>query len=131
MESVKNFIKFWSLPILYAILIFWSSSLEEPIFIEPEFRYSDKLIHLLEYAVFGFLLIKAIRGSAPEVSIKNAIALTFIVSSFYGFTDELHQSVVSGRFACIYDFMFDCLGVFVGAFAHTKLHEYKHESTRK
>lgn len=119
MDSVKNFIKFWSLPILYALLIFWSSSLEEPIFIKLDFRYSDKLIHFLEYAVFGFLLIRAIRGSGPEMSVKSAIALTFILGSFYGFTDELHQSVVPGRVACIYDFIFDCLGAFVGAAVFT------------
>lgn len=119
MDNAKKFIKLWFPLALYAILIFWSSSLEQPIFIKPELKHSDKVVHFIEYAVFGFLLIRAIRNSDEKISRKAAILLTFILGSFYGFTDELHQSVVPGRYACVYDFIFDSLGTFAGAVVFT------------
>lgn len=119
MDNIKVFSKLWLPPILYAILIFWISSLEKPFGIELEVRNIDKLIHLLEYSIFGFLLIRAIRGSDIRVSRNSAILITFIIGAIYGFTDELHQSVVVGRFATISDFIFDSIGAFVGAVIFT------------
>lgn len=119
MDKAKKFIKLWFPLILYAILIFWLSSLERPFVITPEFEHSDKLIHFLEYAVFGFILIRAIRNSDENISGNAAVLITFLIGTFYGLTDELHQSVVPGRFASVYDFIFDSIGTFVGAIVFT------------
>lgn len=57
MGNRKNyFLKFWFPVIIYAMLIFWGSSLERPFEIDIEIIGFDKILHLLEYAVFGFLL---------------------------------------------------------------------------
>lgn len=119
MKALKIFLKFWLPPVLYAVLIFYLSSLEEPFGIEFESGNIDKVIHFFEYAIFGFLLIRAIRGSDVTVSINTALLITFIIGTFYGFTDELHQSVVPGRLATVSDFLFDSLGTFVGAMVFT------------
>ncbi len=115
MENTKKFIKFWSPPFLYAILIYWLSSLERPFNIGLNIDNFDKLIHLLEYAVFGFLLIRAITVSAEDMPFINVLVITFMVGTFCGFTDELHQSVVPGRDAVFSDFIFDSIGTLVGA----------------
>lgn len=120
MNSMKGFSKLWLPVIIYAILIFWISSLESPFGIEYEAGNIDKLIHFLEYLIFGFFLIRAIRGSDSKISRNAAILITFIIGAFYGFTDELHQSVVPGRFATISDFIFDSLGALVGALMFKK-----------
>ncbi len=115
MGKVKSFSKLWLPVIAYAILIFWLSSLEKPLGIELEIANIDKLIHLLEYAVFGFLLIRAIRGSDARLSVSVAVAMAFAIGTLYGLIDELHQTVVPGRFAEVSDFIFDSLGTFIGA----------------
>jgi VanZ family protein len=119
MDKIKKFIKLWFPPIFYAILIFYGSSIEGPFIVDLEVGNIDKLIHFLEYLFFGFLLIRAIRGSDARITKNTAILLTFIIGTFYGFTDELHQSVIPGRFATISDFIADSIGTFIGAVIYT------------
>lgn len=114
-DNVKNFLKLWLPVIAYAILIFWGSSLEQPFGIELKIKNIDKLLHFLEYAVLGFLLVRAIRGSDAELSGKTVVLVAFAIGALYGFTDELHQTVVPGRFATISDFIFDSIGTVTGA----------------
>ena len=120
MSFLKHFIKFWLPTVLYAILIFWLSSIEKPFGIEFGKGYVDKLLHLLEYSIFGYLLLRAVHGSDNTMPWKIAILISFIIGTFYGFTDELHQSVVPGRFAAISDFVFDGLGVIAGIFIYRR-----------
>ena len=112
---MKTFLKLWLPVIAYAVLIFWISSLERPFDVSFETGNIDKVIHFLEYSVFGFLLIRAIYGSDIRISRSVAIIMAFLIGVLYGITDELHQSVVPGRFAEISDFIFDSIGSFVGA----------------
>lgn len=112
---MKSFLKLWSPVIAYAILIFWVSSLERPFGISFEGGHIDKAIHFLGYTVFGFLLVRAISGSDAKISGKTAIVIAFLIGSFYGLVDELHQSVIPGRFATVSDFIFDCIGSLAGA----------------
>lgn len=121
MDNIRKFIKLWCPPIFYAILIFYGSSLEGPLIVDLEVGNMDKLIHFLEYLFFGFLLIRAIRGSDARITRNTTILLTFIIGTFYGFTDELHQGVVPGRFATISDFIADSIGAFVGAVIFTRI----------
>ena len=65
----------------------------------------DKLAHLAEYAVLGFLLG---RGS-------GRVSLAFLVAALYGATDELHQAFVPGREASALDWLADAAGAFLGA----------------
>jgi len=65
----------------------------------------DKLAHLVEYALLGFLLG---RGTGRA-------ALAFAVAALYGATDELHQAFVPGREASLFDWFADALGAALGA----------------
>ena len=117
-DKLKSFLRLWLPVIAYAVLIFSLSSIEQPFYIELKVDNIDKLLHFLEYLVFGFLLIRAVCGSDAKISRNAAIMMVFAIGSFYGFTDELHQSVIPGRFATISDFIFDSIGSFVGAVIH-------------
>jgi hypothetical protein len=119
--SAKSFTKLWIPVIVFAILIFWLSSLESPFDIKLELSGADKLVHFVEYLIFGLLLIRAINGSYPDMSIRNATLLAVAIGAFYGFTDELHQSVVPGRFSTISDFIFDVIGVLGGVVVYIKM----------
>jgi VanZ family protein len=66
-----------------------------------------KLAHMTEYAVLGFLLLRAIGREIPAVAIGVA----------YAVTDEVHQSFVEGRHGAWYDVALDAAGVLVGVYA--------------
>lgn len=122
---VKNFklaanrrkrILFYYLPAVgYAALIFALSSsaldIEE---LEPVFKY-DKLLHLAEYYVFGYLLMRVFTTSPDSSRARNAVFATIFVGTVYGASDELHQYFVPGRDCSLLDFLFDAAGVSLAA----------------
>ena len=98
--------------ILYAGLIFYLSSLssnELPI----NFKY-DKIIHLIEYAILGILLTRAIRNYNLQIATVNLFFLVAISVFFYGLSDEFHQLFVPGRTADIRDCLANGLGGILG-----------------
>ena len=123
--EIRKFLYLWLPPLLYCVAIYWFSSCERPFGIELKVENIDKLIHLAEYSILGFLLIRAIRNSDVNMSGAMAIVITFCLGTFYGLTDELHQSVIPGRSATVSDFIFDSIGTFTGALVFMKLHQRK------
>jgi len=63
-----------------------------------------KLAHLIEYAVLGALLYRAL--ARPGLAI--------LVGSLYAASDEMHQHFVPGRHAAWYDIVIDTIGVTIG-----------------
>jgi hypothetical protein len=63
-----------------------------------------KLAHFGEYAVFGFLLVRAIESEL----------LSLVAGIAYALTDELHQHFVPGRQAAFRDVAVDAAGVLLG-----------------
>jgi len=114
---MRKFLKFWLPAVLYAILIFIVSSFEWPFTAGLEATGLDKLAHFLEYAIFGFLMARAVRGSDEKLSRGLVVSIAFAIGALYGITDELHQSVIPGRCAAISDFFMDALGSLAGAAA--------------
>lgn len=100
----------WSLVAAYAILIFILSSLSNPSPI-PDIFMADKLIHFIEYAIFGFLLFSALYEG---MAVKKAAFFSVILAALYGATDEFHQYFVADRDSDLFDLLADSLGGFVG-----------------
>ena len=100
--------------VAYAVLIFFLSSISDPSpgFI-PHFFMADKLIHLIEYTLLGFLLFRAFGEWLPP---RKKLILSFALASFYGFTDELHQYFVPLRDAEFMDLLADSAGALLGAY---------------
>jgi hypothetical protein len=63
-----------------------------------------KIAHFGEYAVLGFLLVRAVE--------RELLALAAGIA--YAFTDELHQHFVPGRQAAFRDVAVDAAGVLLG-----------------
>ena len=63
-----------------------------------------KIAHALEFAVLGFLLLRAIG--------HEALALAAGIA--YAVTDEVHQSFVPGRHGSVWDVLLDSVGVALG-----------------
>ena len=103
----------WLLVVIYASFIFVLSSLSSPdLSLFPAFDHSDKLFHLIEFFIFGFLLYRAL--NEYQVS-KKAFMTSFFIASLYGFTDEMHQYIVPLRNAEALDLFADSLGGLLGA----------------
>ena len=65
-----------------------------------------KSAHCAEYAVLGFLLLRAIGRELPAVGLGVA----------YAITDEVHQAFVPGRHGVWYDVAIDAIGVLFGVY---------------
>lgn len=95
--------------VLYAGLIFYFSSMPslpiEQAGAEP-FPFFDKIMHFLEYMVFGLLILQASKPSS-----KRWLLACLAAGALYGALDEVHQSFVPNRDSEFLDFVADSLGV--------------------
>ena len=130
----QPFSKNW-LPVYgYAALIFFLSSLPRGPKI-PTIRIVDWVLHMIEYALFGLLLLRAFVRSKNPIKLKDAklgdtkldnpkpddlrlddltlnrlAVLTVLIATVYGITDELHQYFVPGRMMSGFDMLANFLG---------------------
>jgi VanZ family protein len=65
-----------------------------------------KIAHAAEFAVLGFLLLRAVRREG----------LSLLLGIAYAASDELHQHFVPGRQGSPLDFLIDAVGVAVGVY---------------
>jgi hypothetical protein len=72
-----------------------------------------KIAHAAEYAVLGFLVLRALGNEAAALA--GGIA--------YAISDEIHQSFVPGRQAAVRDVLVDTAGVAVGVYLVPRLLE--------
>jgi len=80
----------------------------------PKILHADKLFHLLEYAILGYLIARAAGNSANlQLSAHFRIFAVFL-AILYGLTDEFHQCFVPGREAEILDLLADGAGALLG-----------------
>ena len=114
----KRFLKFWFPVILYSGMIFYASGL--PNFQAPlEVPFLDKLAHLLEYALLGYLLTRAL-NQTTQIQGGQAFLWAVVFCLAYGVSDEFHQSFVSGRVACVSDGVADLIGGILGSWIYTR-----------
>jgi VanZ family protein len=110
-----GFFKFWLPVILYAGFIFYMSGL--PVVSLPVlFPHLDKVIHIAEYAIFGWLLARAIKYSFQNLNITRLYLIVVAASLIYGISDEFHQSFVVTRIPCAWDVLADAIGGLLGVF---------------
>ncbi len=111
--------KYWAPPLLYMVLIFAISSMEQPPLPMPEFEglTIDKLYHFIEYAILGGLLARAFVKAKPAVVPPELVwYLAALFSILYGASDEWHQTFVPGRSATLADWVADVVGSIAGVF---------------
>lgn len=104
------FLIYWLPPIILAGIIFKLSSGIVPK--ASDVYWQDfaikKLAHIIIYGILAVLIFRALVASG--VSRKNAVILAFLIATFYGGTDEIHQYFTQGRESRLRDVAFDGLG---------------------
>lgn len=80
-----------------------------------EFAFSDKLAHLLEYAVFAALLFRSLAHLAGRTNSNPVLVRVAIYLALFAIADEiLLQRFVPGRHSDLYDLLSDWSGVCLG-----------------
>ena len=124
----------WAAVFAYAGAIFYFSSLSHPLpsvfmkfalFREVEKYHTDWVIHAVEYAFFGALLIQAIALTFVNRSLAWVAGAAFLAGALYGVSDEWHQSFVPYRQCSLYDAGADSIGVLTGIFVWMRKHSQK------
>jgi len=112
-----KFIRFWFPVIIYSGIIFCVSSLEsvDILHVIPHF---DKVLHLGEYALFGWLVARAIKGYKIHITSQVLLFWVALCTIGYGLSDEIHQYFVFGRQADIVDLIADTLGGICGGYIY-------------
>ena len=105
-----RFIKYWFPVIIYGILIFMVSAIPAKR-MPMVFAYQDVVGHLLEYALFGLLWIRAFKEYYPRFGFNRRLLRIFIFLLIFAGLDELHQFFVPGRVASFSDVAVDMIGV--------------------
>ena len=109
----RHFLIFWMPVCLYCVVIFIQSSYPSVAHLR-DVPFGDKYMHILGYALLGFLFFRAFRASRPETRLLALSLLSISASTAYGVSDEFHQHFVPSRSADILDVLADMLGSCLG-----------------
>jgi VanZ family protein len=111
---MKDFFYYWLPVFLYAGLIFYLSSLPTIPSSITQIISQTLILHMIEYAILGILLFRALTNSKNNTLKNNAILLSIMIATIYAMTDELHQYFVPGRICSFLDFSADFIGSLIG-----------------
>lgn len=113
---IKNFLLYWLPVLIWAGIIFTLSSIPSLKSGFAEDFILRKIAHALEFAIFAFLIFRAILAqSKPSANHFKVILLAFSLSLFYAFSDEFHQLCVLGRHGSIWDVGIDTIGILIAS----------------
>ena len=106
-----NFVRYQLPALLWAIIIFVSSSMPgtSPL-LAPFFKH-DKIVHTFVFFLCAVLMFRALKHQVhfPFVA-RHALFLSVLFTILYGAGDEFHQLFVPRRSADIMDFLADSTG---------------------
>lgn len=101
--------------LVYAGLIYFLSSQSQFPEEFPSFFGFDKVVHFVEYYIFGWLLYRWFSSPDRVWGRRGVLLMTLLVGIGYAVGDEWHQSFVPGRDASFFDALFDAAGIAVAA----------------
>jgi VanZ family protein len=101
--------------LVYAGLIYFLSSQSQFPEELPSFFGFDKVVHFVEYYIFGWLLYRWFSSPDRVWGRRGVLLMTLLVGIGYAVGDEWHQSFVPGRDASFFDALFDAAGIAVAA----------------
>ena len=117
---LTRFSWYWVATLCYCLVIFGLSAIPKTVSI-PSLYGVDKVLHVIEYGVLGFLIALSLTGVRPEISNRFLAILILVLATLYGISDEIHQSFVPGRSASVWDVLADSLGGLLGAFFYIRI----------
>jgi VanZ family protein len=115
---LQNKFVVWYLPaILWGLVILTLTSLPKLTPPPLGFKAQDKVYHLLVYAIFAFLWLRAGVKDQPDYP-RLVLWRCVLYVALFGILDELHQLFIPGRQADVLDAAADISGVLLGVFMY-------------
>lgn len=102
----------WLLTISYCYFIYYLSSKTKLPDAASLFEGEDKIMHAGAYFIMGLLFFISFLSS--DFKLKKAGILSFIFTTLYGISDEIHQYFVPNRNMDLLDLLADMLGAYMG-----------------
>ena len=118
-----NFTRYQLPLFIWAILIYWISSIETLPHVEIPIISPDKLAHVGVYFIFCWFSRRALYFQVAVPFLKRwSFVGAFLLTCLYGYLDEVHQLYVPGRSYEYYDMLADAIGalLFLAFFAISK-----------
>jgi VanZ family protein len=124
-----GFLRYWLPVIAYVGLIFSASSVSG---LKPPFQFvnSDKLVHIGEYSVLGFLLTRALRTIPRLRGLLAAGLTTLAIGMTIGGLDEIYQRNTPNRESSGLDFVADTLGLSLAVISYAWVHRPREGASR-
>jgi len=98
---------------IYWVLLFIATTIPSKAL--PSFGISDKIEHFIAYMILAILVLLTFHFQEKIRSFHiHPVLSTIAIVSIYGLLDELHQNLVPGRYAEVYDWIANFLGAIVG-----------------
>jgi len=116
-EKHRNFLIYWMPVVCYCVMIFIQSAYPAMSQLS-DMPFGDKYLHVLGYAILGFLFFRAFRSLRFRDRLFLAFLLSITASTGYGISDEIHQHFVPYRTADVVDALADMVGSCIGAAAY-------------
>ncbi|MCP4633964.1 MAG: VanZ family protein [candidate division Zixibacteria bacterium] len=114
MNNTKTIVYGYFPAVVYAALIVTLSSIPRLTAPDIGFRPSDKLLHFMEYFIFGILWMRVFKLSVKSGRIPIYLIL-IIYSVIFAGLDEFHQKFVPMRKMDFWDFVADITGILAAA----------------
>ncbi|MFH1863129.1 MAG: VanZ family protein [bacterium] len=114
-------LKLWTPFVLWLILIFVLSAYPKAIIPQSKYISWDKIAHLIEFGILGFLTARAAYYSRNRWIVIHYKSIAVIFGICYGISDEVHQLFVRSRYASVYDVIADAIGVMIGVMLFAKM----------
>ena len=102
--------------LVWLIVIFALSSYPKAIIPQGKYFSWDKLAHLVEFGVLGYLTARLAYFSGVRWLRTRYIVIAICFGALFAGLDEWHQLHVPGRYASVFDVMADAAGVILGVF---------------
>lgn len=109
-------LRLWAPFVFWLVLIFALSAYPKALIPQGKYISWDKLAHMAEYSVLGWLTARALLYSRIGWLSRYYVWITIAFGVLYGASDEWHQLYVKGRYSSVYDVMADVVGVIIGRF---------------
>lgn len=113
-SSREKFVRYFFPPFIWAALIFIISSIPGSR-IPNLFFFQDTAFHISEYAIFAWLINRALKKYYPALHYIPCFYLTVIISLIYAISDEFHQAFVPYRDPSLFDVSWDTIGAIIGS----------------
>ena len=108
--------------ICIAVVIFLLSAQSKlPLPETVSFPGLDKLLHACAFGSLAFALSYWFSADTWLAEPLKCFALVCCMAACYGISDEIHQIFVPGRDASFYDWLADCAGTALAAFARLQV----------